>query len=127
MMNFTRIRISKDATYKARNIAGRLGLTPNIIYRFAFCLSINTPGIPDPSMYDEEGQELNRYTLFGEWDTLFVVILFERLLQDGLDIERDFYEQLRAHVNRGTELFNNRVKIITDLVTLIPQIEKDLL
>lgn len=126
MMNFTRIRISKDATYKARNIAGKLGLTPNIIYRFAFCLSINIPSIPDPSMYDEEGQELNRYTLFGEWDTMFVVLLLERLLHDGLDIEKDFYEQLRAHVNRGTELFVNRVKMITDLVTLIPLIEEDL-
>lgn len=123
MMDFTKIRISRDATYKARNIAGRLGVTPNIIYRLAFCLSVNTPSIPNPSIYDEAGQELNRYTLFGEWDALFVAILLERLIDDGLDIERDFYEQLRAHINRGTELFHNRVKVITDLITLIPRIE----
>lgn len=119
-INFTRIRISKSATYRARNIAGKLALTPNIIYRFAFCLSIKDPSIPDPSLYDEEGQELNRYTLFGEWESLFIAILIERLTDDGLDIEKDFYQQLRAHINRGTDLFCNRVKTLADLSSLIP-------
>lgn len=118
-IHFTRIRISKGATYRARNLAGRLSITPNIIYRFAICLSVKEPSLPDPSLYDEEGQELNRYTLFGEWDSLFVAILIERLSKDGLDIENDFYDQLRAHINRGTELFCNRVRTLTDLSTLI--------
>ena len=122
-MNFTRIRISKNSTYRARNTAGRLGITPNIIYRFAICLSIKEPNIPDPSLYDEEGQELNRYTLFGEWESLFIAILIERLVNDGLDVEKDFYQQLRAHINRGTELFCNRVRSLIDLTNLIPDVE----
>jgi DNA sulfur modification protein DndE len=117
-ISFTRIKISKGATYKARNIAGRLGLTPNIIYRFALLLSINESSRPIPTIYDTDGQELNRYTLFGEFDSLFVAILIERLMLDGLDIDKDFYEQLRAHINRGVELFYNRVKSLVDLYKL---------
>jgi len=117
-ISFTRIKISKNATYKARNIAGRLGLTPNIIYRFALLLSIREQSKPILT-YDTEGQELNRYTLFGEFDSLFVAIMVERLISDGLDIDKDFYEQLRAHINRGVELFYNRVKSLADLSELM--------
>lgn len=122
-VNFNRIRISKDATNKARNTAGRIKITPNIIYRFGLCLSISEPDIPNPKQYDEEGQELNRYTLFGEYDLFFVSLLKERLVEDGLDPEKDFYEYLRAHINRGTMYFCSRVRDLADIYELIDRKE----
>ncbi len=67
--------------------------------------------MPNPASYPPDSErELNRYTLTGEWDMLFVALLRERCAHDGLDPARDLEDQVRAHVNRGVlELFH-RVK-----------------
>jgi DNA sulfur modification protein DndE len=101
-------------------LKGRTGLTPNILCRIGLCLSLSDPSIPDPLVYDEGGQEFNRYTLTGEWDTFFIALIKERLLQDGLDVEQDLLPQFKAHLNRGAiELFD-KVKGLADLVHLLP-------
>jgi len=65
-MSFNRIRLSKSATTRLSMLKGRTGLTPNILCRIGFCLSLRDPIVPKPENYDEEGQEINRYTLTGE-------------------------------------------------------------
>ena len=100
-MSFYRIRISEKATFRLNQLKGKTGLTPNILCRIAICYSLNDPTIPNPAEYDERGQELNRYTLTGEWDTFFIALVKERCIQDGLDPEKDLFNQLRAHLNRG--------------------------
>jgi DNA sulfur modification protein DndE len=65
--------------------------------------------------------EFNRYTLTGQWDSLFIALLKERCIQDGLDIESCLSEQFLAHLNRGIALVYNRVKNIGDLTKLIPK------
>jgi DNA sulfur modification protein DndE len=119
-MSFNRIRISNKATTLLRILKGRTGLTPNILSRIAFCLSLGEPGVPDPQLYDDEGQEFNRYTLTGEWDLLFISLLKERILKDKLDPDRDLLPQFKAHLNRGVLTLYNRVKSLTDLYDLIP-------
>jgi DNA sulfur modification protein DndE len=98
---FYRLRISEKATFRLNQLKGRTGLTPNILSRIAICYSLNDPSIPNPAEYDEKGQELNRYTLTGEWDTFFIALVKERCIHDKLDPEKDLYDQLRAHLNRG--------------------------
>lgn len=119
--HWNRLRLSSDLTYRLRNLKGRTGLTPNLLCRVGFCLSLREPRIPDPDRYDEDGQELNRTTLVGEWDGLVESLLRSRLVADGLDVERDFYSQLRAHMNRGAEMACDRIKNLPDVLALVPQ------
>ena len=98
----------------------RTGLTPNILSRIAFCVSLGESGMPDPRLYDEEGQEFNRYTLTGEWDVLYISLLKERMLADGLDPSQDLVPYFRAHLNRGVMSLHTRVRGLADLVDLIP-------
>jgi DNA sulfur modification protein DndE len=121
MTNFNRIKLSKEATFKARSIAGRLRITPNIVYRFGICLSIEDPSIPNPAQYGQDGQEIDRHTLLGEWDIFFISLVKQRLFQDGLDVEKDFDSQFKAHLNRGTLQFCNRVRDFADISELVPQ------
>ncbi len=118
-MSFSRIRISKQASFHLIALKGRTGLTPNILSRIAICISLGEPGIPQPPE-DENGQEFNRYTLTGELDLLFIALLKERLIEDGLDPGRELLIQFKAHLNRGVTMLMGRVKSIMDLQDLVP-------
>ena len=122
-MTFNRIRISQDTTRRLQMLKGKTGLTPNILLRLAFCFSLNDPKIPDPTEYDQEGQELNRFTLTGEWDTFFMGLMKERCITDGLDLEKDLRPQFRAHLNRGVFGIYGRIKDIGDVENLLPSNE----
>lgn len=119
-MSFNRIKISKEATTRLHILKGRTGLTPNILSRLAFCYSLNDPSIPEPTDYNSEGQEFNRFTLTGEWDSFFLALLKERLLEDGLDPEKDLQPQFKAHLNRGVFSIYTQIKGLGDLQSLLP-------
>ena len=118
-MNLNKIKISNNATLKLRILKSRTGLTPNILCRIGFCLSLNEPGIPDTSQLEEDGMEFNRYTLTGEFDTLFVSLLKERCIQDEIVINKHINRQFVAHLNRGVLLMYNRIKKLSDLKNII--------
>ncbi|MCI0488178.1 MAG: DndE family protein [Blastocatellia bacterium] len=63
----------------------------------------------------EQAREFNRYTLTGQWDSLFFALLRERLAQDGLDPEADLELQFKAHLSRGVLLLYQRLKSMADL------------
>jgi len=70
-----RIRISEQATAKLKFLKSKTGVTPNILSRFAFALSVRsmkrvTRGSPELS-----GQEFNAPTLFGEHQQLYEILL----------------------------------------------------
>ncbi|MGZ7171626.1 MAG: DNA sulfur modification protein DndE [Halobacteriota archaeon] len=119
-MSFQRIRLSNGATFRLQQLKGKTGLTVNILARMGLCCSLNDQLIPDPSDYDEEGREINRYTLTGEWDMLFMTLVRERCIEDGLDPERDLFSQFRAHLNRGAFFLWSQVKDLSDFKNLIP-------
>ena len=104
-------------------LKGRTGLTPNVLCRIGLCLSLSDPSIPDPQRFDENGQEFNRYTLTGEWDIFFMALLRERLLYDGLDLDKYLLSQFRAHLNRGAISLFDKVKDLVDLYELLPVTE----
>src|ERR1035437_5612150 len=107
-MRFTKIRLTKDASNRLRFLSGRTGLTPNLLCRLGFCLSLAEPAIPKPEDFPEEDREFNRYTLLGEYDPLFIALLRERCRNDGLS-EAALAGAFRAHMNRGVLLLQQRV------------------
>jgi DNA sulfur modification protein DndE len=119
MINVNKISVSSESTHKLGILKSRTGLTPNILCRMGFCLSLNEPGMPNNEQYIEDGMEFNRYTLTGQFDTLFVSLLKERCLQDKIYSEENLSEYFLAHINRGIELLYVRLKSLKDLSNLL--------
>ncbi len=119
-MKLTKLRLTKDASNRLRFLAGRTGLTPNLLCRLGFCLSLAEHSVPDPKEFPEEDREFNRYTLLGEYDGLFIALLRERSIQDGLP-EEALSGVFRAHVNRGILLLQQRVRGLADLGVLLAE------
>lgn len=118
-MKVSRIKISNDATVRARNLQGKTGLTPNILLRIGFGLSLRNQSVIDPSKYPEDGKELNRYTVTGEFDDAFVALLKEWLVHHGKPLDNETVaDYFRAHLNRGAILLAARVKSLIDLALL---------
>ena len=79
----------------------RTSLTPNILLRFAFCMSLKDPSIPNPDEFDEKGMELLPSVLFGEHENIYMALMLDRLHKDKLDPELYLHKMTRAHLNRG--------------------------
>src|SRR6202048_5542547 len=86
-MKLTKTWVTKDASNKLRFMSGKTGLTPNLLCRMAFCLSLAEPRVPNPDDYTEEEREFNRYTLLGEYDALFVALLKQKCTEDGVAMD----------------------------------------
>lgn len=126
-MAFNRIYVSEEVDLRLRNIKVRTGLTPNLVCRLGFCLSLAQKGIPDPQLYsDSQGREFNRYTLTGQWDMFFFALLRERMAADKLDIEKDMEGQFKAHLSRGVLMLYQRLKNIEDLADLVGEAQQRL-
>ena len=124
-MALNRIYVGEEVDLRLRNLKARTGLTPNLLCRLGFCLSLAEPGIPDPRLYaDGQAREFNRYTLTGQWDPFFFALLRERLFQDGLDLEADLEAQFKAHLSRGVLLLYQRLKSLKDLADMVAEAQR---
>lgn len=123
-MKLTKLRLSKEASNRLRFVAGRTDLTPNLLCRIGFCLSLAEPLLPNPGDSPEEARELNRYALLGEYDALFVALLKERCCRDGVNFSQ-LSDYFRAHMNRGVILLQACVKGVSDVSALLPRSERE--
>ncbi len=124
-MQLNRIRVSEEVDQRLRSLKGKTGLTPNLLCRIGFCLSLREPTIPNPKDYDEgSAREFNRYTLTGQWDSLFIALLTERCYKDGLVVPDCLDDQFIAHLNRGVLLLFQRVKHLSDLSRLVVEVQR---
>ena len=119
-MKFSRIRLSA----KSQNLLGRLkartGLTPNLLARFALCLSIKEKSTPITSQYDKEGNDIEPAVLFGEYESLYLGLMKNRLNKDRLS-ESELNEMTRCHINRGVIALSPRIQNIGDFYELIKE------
>ena len=119
-LSLRRVRFCKEADNLLRALKSRTGVTPNILCRIGFVLSLDEPGIPNPKSYSEDSdREINRYTLLGEHDGIFSALLLQRVTDDSPDGSQDLNAHFRAHVNRGVILLAGRVKSLPDLLAEI--------
>lgn len=120
-----RIPFSGSSDGKLRQLKGRTGITPNILCRLGFCLSLEERGIPtDPFDGEPVAREINRYTLLGEYDDVFVALLKAWITASGTSIEitdKALDDALVAHMNRGAEILSARVRTLVDLHNILPK------
>jgi len=108
---------------KMRQLRGRTGITPNLLARFGFCLSLEEQGDPvDPFASEKPGREINRNTLLGEHETVYVALLrtwVERNRLHATCTPDEFNQLFVAHMNRGFELLSARMRSLSDLLNLV--------
>ena len=97
----------------------KTGLTPNISLRFAFCMSLKDPSIPNPDEYNQEGSKLVPTVLFGEHEPIYLALMLNRLKKDGLDPELYLQKMTRAHLNRGATALWPRINDLSDFYELV--------
>jgi DNA sulfur modification protein DndE len=119
-MQFSEMHFSDEASRKLGQMKGRTGLTPNILARIGFCLSLENHVQPDLTDFEGTGHiNIKRHVLTGPYDRLFVALLKERCFQDGLG-EDQWINQFKAHMNRGVVLLHKRLKSLNDLTLTLP-------
>lgn len=117
-LQLKRVKFCKEADTWLRTLKSRTGITPNLLCRLGFCLSLEEASLPKASKYPEDSsREINRYTLVGEFDALYEALLRQRLADAGIEeLTSDVLdEQFHAHMNRGVMLLAARMKTLTDL------------
>lgn len=122
-LSLQRIPFTVSVDAKMRMLRGRTSVTPNILARVGFCLSLEENGVPsDPFEAELEGRVINRATLLGEYDTVYVALLRSWI---GKNIDRDIIHQnlfnslFVGHMNRGFELISSRMRSLSDLCNLL--------
>ena len=103
-------------------LKGKTGITPNILCRLGLCLSLGEEGNPVSDDSALSDREINRYTLLGEYDRLFVSLLRRRHSEVALDGKQltDLFVQ---HIHRGITLLWNRVRSPAMILDLVPAIK----
>ncbi len=107
-----------------RMLKARTGITPNVLARLGFCLSLEEPGIPaNPFMDEEIGRDINRNTLLGQYDLVFVSLLRTWILAnyETTPTQEQFNDLFVAHMNRGFELISSRIRSLPDLQNIVPK------
>jgi len=120
-LDFNRLRFREEASRNLSSLKGKTGLTPNLLARIGFCMSLEdhtrpqlVDGLPDGE------KEIARPTLTGKWDPLFLALFIERCHADGID-ESEQWAYFEAHMNRGVLLLYKKIKRFSDLTTLLPK------
>lgn len=110
-----RVRISEWSTGRLRYLKSKTGLTPNIIARFAFTLSVRDakPLIKLDATLD--GQEFNAPTLFGEHQRLYEVLLIRYLR--ATEDDRLSGTIIAHHIDAGLHKMGH-IRSLSDLVEL---------
>ena len=82
-----RVRVSDQSSARLKYLKSKTGLTPNILSRFAFALSIRDMKRVTRGSADLTGQEFNAPTLFGEHQEIYGLLLirYVEVTQDQRD------------------------------------------
>lgn len=116
-MRYSKLRISADATSKLRSMRQRIGLTPNLLCRYALVASLEDGPLGNTPPPDQEGQEFNAYTLTGELTELLVSLLQE--VEDTNPSaplsDEELLIRMRSHIHRGVGALSVRIKSPADL------------
>jgi len=123
-LQFSRYRFSIRSQNLFSQLKHKTGLGINVLARYALCLSLKDPSIPNPDEFDENGMEILPSVLFGEHENVYMALMLDRLHKDRLDPELYLHKMTRAHLNRGATALFPRIHDLTDFNDIIAQEQK---
>lgn len=123
-MQYSKLKISADATSRLRSLRQRTGITPNLLCRMALMISLEEGSLKGVPVPDEEGSEFNAYTLTGEYGALFGALT--RWVEEGASPKTPLSNEqllalLRGHIHRGVRTLSVRAKSPRDILRLVPE------
>lgn len=105
-----KLRTSKETMDIFESISKTQALQPFALSKIAIALSIHKGTLePEDFKTDTEGLELNRQTIFGEYDVLFKSLVAMINREELLD-EEFFPKYTKAHLDRGAKLLSNEMR-----------------
>jgi DNA sulfur modification protein DndE len=122
-MSIKQFRLSGQARDQLIRLKTRTGIPHwNILCRWAFCLSLRQPSPPTPiDVPADSNIELTWQVFGGEAHELYLALLKERCVQDGVGTSDDvLLRQFRLHLHRGINHLATpqAIRSIGDLVRL---------
>lgn len=102
-----KLRTSKETMKIFESIGVSQGLQPFALSKIAIALSIRSGDLSEEDYKtDTDGLELNRQTIFGEYETIFKALLAMNKAAPLSD-EEFFPTLVKAHLDRGAKLLQN--------------------
>ena len=122
-MSIKQIRLSSQAKDQLIRLKSRTGIGQwNILCRWAFCLSLKEPTPPTPvDIPADSNVEMSWHVFGGDCHELYMSVLKERCVADGLDIAPEtLNRQFRLHLHRGISYLAtpNSIRSISDLIAV---------
>ena len=105
-----KLRTAKETMDIFESIGKAQGLQPFALSKIAIALSIHKGDLePEDFKTGTDGLELNRQTIFGEYDVLFKSLI---AMSIGAEIsDEDFFPRYtKAHLDRGVKLLSNEMR-----------------
>lgn len=104
-----KLKTSKETMDYFEEINLSLHLQPFILSKLAIALSLKKPFETLEFNKDNDGLELNRQTITGEYDELFKALIIQNA-NIPLPDETYFPKYLKAHIDRGAKLLYSEFK-----------------
>lgn len=122
-MSIETVRLTGRARNQLVTLKRRTGIENwNILCRWAFCASLAEKHAPRPdSVSGEVGVEMTWRTFGGEFSEVFLGLLKQRCLDDGIEpSDQAISEQLKLHLHRGIGYLTSRKNFteIEDFVSI---------
>jgi DNA sulfur modification protein DndE len=129
-MSIKQIRLSAQAKDQLIRLKTRTSISQwNILCRWALCLSLRQPTPPTPADIPADSNvEMTWQVFAGEAHELYLALLKEQCVRDGLDTTDDvLVRQLRLHLHRGISYLASphTIRSIGDLIGLALEGRKD--
>lgn len=118
-MSFASISFPTGASNKLKSMQGRTGITPNLLARIGFCLSLREPYPPELDDDGEAARVIERRVLTGVYDDLLLTLLRQRDECARLDDEL-LLRHFKAHMVRGVFLLDKQLKGLERLPYTLP-------
>jgi DNA sulfur modification protein DndE len=121
-MAIKQIRIASQAKDQLVRLKSKTGISQwNILCRWAFCISLAEETPPTPvEIPSDSNVEMTWHVFGGEYHEVYLALLKERCIVDGIDITDDaaVNRQFRLHLHRGLGYLAtpNRIRSAADLV-----------
>lgn len=122
-MAIEHIRLSQQAKEQLVKLKRVTGIEHwNILCRWALCVSFAEGSIPPGRKIPADSNVEMSWKVFGgRYADVYMIMLKERCIQDGLGIDADtLAQQFRSHLHRGISYLagNRDMRSITDLISL---------
>ena len=121
-----KLRVSKKTQEIFSKVGTSNGLPPYALSKLAIALSIRKGSLSEQDYgTDNEGQELNRQTIFGDHDLIFKCLI---MMNAGQSLTEDEYfpKTVKAHLDRGAVLLDQEYRYSNDLLSHLTKLHSSI-